>query len=142
MLRTLVGATAEKGGTAMGGQQEAVVRSLFGALEADDLGAVLDHFAPDATYHVCAWHEPITGHAAIRAEFERQFTIISGLQVAIGKRVSVDESVFIERVDTFTMGGETVSLHAASAFDFNAQHMITGWRDYYDTGELTAQLSG
>lgn len=62
-------------------EQEAVVRSLFDAPSTGDLDGVTASFAPDARYHIWAWHEPLVGRAAIRTEFERLLSIFTGYRV-------------------------------------------------------------
>jgi limonene-1,2-epoxide hydrolase len=124
----------------MSEKSEAVVRSFVAALAGGDNDAILSFLTPDASYAVNAWHAPVVGHAAIRAELERQATLYTGLQLEILHIASSDTTVFTERIDSMVIAGKPITTHFASAFDVDTDLAITAIRDYYDLKEIEAQM--
>lgn len=125
----------------MAREQEIVVLAFLDAIVAGDHERALGCCAPDAAYHVSAWQQPVVGREAIRSELERQAAIFTDFGYEIVNIASTDSVVFTERVDSMRIGGKPVSLHWASAHEV-AGGLITTARDYYDTKELEARLSG
>ncbi|HEX3899760.1 MAG TPA: nuclear transport factor 2 family protein [Mycobacteriales bacterium] len=121
--------------------QEQTVRALLDAIAAKDIKTAVETFAPDATYHVSAWKDPVIGTAAITAEFERQAGIFADFSYEIRWMVSTESSVFNERIDSMRIGGKPVSLHWASVVELDGDGRISAMRDYYDTAELQSQLA-
>ena len=120
---------------------EETVRALFTALGegpgAHD--AVLAFFAPDAKYHMNAWHEPKSGHAEIRAELERQSELFADLRSEVVRVLTDASHALVERLDHMSIGGKPVTLHFAAGLDFDAEGKITAWRDYFDMSEVAAK---
>jgi limonene-1,2-epoxide hydrolase len=50
------------------------------------------------------------------------------------------QSVFVERLDWFTMNDKHVNLHVVEVFEFDDHGNITSWRDYFDSAEITARV--
>ena len=125
----------------MGSKQEAVFRSWLDCYAAGDRAAALDHYSDDATYHVAAWHQPLVGRDAIRAELDRQFDSISDYRYTIRNIFSTDAVVFVEGIDAFKYGGKDVTTHWCSVHEINPAGKITAQRDYLDMKELEAQLA-
>jgi limonene-1,2-epoxide hydrolase len=50
-------------------------------------------------------------------------------------------TVMTERVDYWTSGDVTASLHVAGVFEVR-EGVITDWRDYFDPNEFASQLPG
>ncbi|HEX3705858.1 MAG TPA: nuclear transport factor 2 family protein [Mycobacteriales bacterium] len=125
----------------MSPQQDQTVRALLDAIVAKDMRAAAEVFAPDASYHVRAWEDPVIGTAAITAEFERQGGIFADFSYEILTAVSTDTMVFMERIDSMRIAGKPVSLHWASVVELDREGRITVMRDYYDTVELQNQLA-
>jgi limonene-1,2-epoxide hydrolase len=126
----------------MGTREEGFVRSLLDSLAAADRDAAAEHFSENAVYHVNAWHEPVNGRDAVRAELERQAGIYTDFRYQIVNIASTASLVFTERVDSMTIAGKDVTLHWASAHEVNAAGEVVACRDYYDMKELEVQLSG
>jgi limonene-1,2-epoxide hydrolase len=49
-------------------------------------------------------------------------------------------TVFVERLDWFTMSDKHVSIHVVGVFEFDASGKITSWRDYWDSAEIRAKV--
>jgi limonene-1,2-epoxide hydrolase len=131
----------------MGQSEERAVREFLGELEVDRwddalIERILDRMAPDARYHVYAWERPLTGRGEIRAELVRQAPLFSNFRTEIKAMASADNLVFVERVDSQTVGKKQklVTLHVAGVFEVDAAGKIVAWRDYLDGKELEAQL--
>jgi limonene-1,2-epoxide hydrolase len=120
---------------------EKVVRRLIDLLNSgSDVGPVLACFAPDASYRVNAWNEPLVGVAAIAGDFERQHALWSDLRVHVLNMASAGNVVFTERVDTAHMMGRDVDIHMAGVFEVDSGNKISSWRDYFDMKEVETQL--
>jgi limonene-1,2-epoxide hydrolase len=111
-------------------------------LDLDRVERLLSYMAPDARYHVYAWWEPCVGHDAIRAELLKQGTGSSDISFEFLNFSSVGQTVFVERLDWFTMNDEAVNLRIVGVFEFGDDGKITSWRDYYDSAEITAKVGG
>jgi limonene-1,2-epoxide hydrolase len=125
----------------MGSRQEDVVRSWLDCLAVGDLEGVIDHYSEDARYHVAAWHEPLVGRNAIRAELSQQLARLSDYRYTLLNIASTDAVVLIEVVDSFKLGGKDVIMHWSSVQEINPAGKITAQRDYYDMKEFEAQLA-
>jgi limonene-1,2-epoxide hydrolase len=126
-------------------EQEEVVRSFLRDFEGEHLGStgverLLGHMAPDARYHVSAWREPFVGHEAIREELLRQDPIFGDIQVELLNFASAGNTVFVERVDWFTMNGKRAGVHAVGVFEVDDSGKVAIWRDYFDGAEIRKKV--
>lgn len=124
----------------VGTQQEAVVHSWIECFAAQNLDGIVDLYSDDAAYYVGAWHQPIVGRDAIRAEIAQQFTRVSDDDITILNIFSTDSVVFFEAVDNFMYGHDDVTLHWASVWEINPLAEIAAQRDYSDPKELESRL--
>ena len=85
----------------MGAEQEAIVRSLFDCLVAEDWDGAADHYAVDATHTNPAWREPIVGRAAIRVDEERTGSLYTNFRYRIVNMASTDSVVLTEPATKF-----------------------------------------
>jgi limonene-1,2-epoxide hydrolase len=127
----------------MGAQSDAtsVVRSWHTSYAAGDRLAALDHYADDAIWYLNWWREPHVGRDAIRAELDRQHDGFANYRSEIVNLFSNDGVVFIEGIDTFTMGGKDATMHWSTVLEINSEGKIARQRDYWDTKELQVQLT-
>ena len=51
------------------------------------------------------------------------------------------ETVLTERIDRLQVGGKPVEMKLMGVFELNDQGQISAWRDYFDMGQLTRQIS-
>lgn len=111
-------------------EPDALIRSFCECWDRGDLDEMMSYFAEDAVYHNIPM-EPCVGHAAIR-EFLTQFlTMASNLSFDVRSQIAAGNKVMNERVDTMTIGDNTVALPVAGAFDV-VDGKIAAWRDYFD----------
>jgi limonene-1,2-epoxide hydrolase len=122
--------------------QEQVVLSLIERVCAGDNDGVLSMFAPNASYRVNAWNEPLVGTEAIAQDFERQHAIWSDPRIKVLTIASAGNVVFTERVDTVHMMDRDIHSHMVGVFEIDENDKILSWRDYFDMKEIESQLSG
>ncbi len=129
----------------MGAEHEDAVRAFVGELEghrwdAAKVERALSRMAPNACYHVYAWERPITGHPAIRTELLRQARLFRDLRCEVKAIASTNNTVLIERLDTFNVGPKPIALHVTAVLEVDDAGKISAWREYYDSKEVNAQL--
>lgn len=116
-----------------------VVREFCAAWEARDQQKILDAFTDDGVYHNMPM-APATGKDAIKALLGMILAPASSVKFEI-KHIVVDGDVVLtERVDTFEMGGKTVTLEVMGTFEVR-DGKIAAWRDYFDMASWTRQTS-
>jgi limonene-1,2-epoxide hydrolase len=125
----------------MASEHEEVVRSFLADfagehLDSDRVERLLTYMAPDARYHVFAWWDPCIGHDAIRAELLKEGTGTSDCSFELLNFASVGRTVFVERLDWFTLNDKHVNIHVVGVFEIDSKGKISSWRDYYDGGEI------
>jgi limonene-1,2-epoxide hydrolase len=125
----------------MSDRQERVVLSLIERVCAGDNDGVLSLFAPNASYRVNAWGEPLVGVDAIAKDFDRQHALWSDPRIEVLNVASTANVVFIERIDTVHMMGRDVAAHMAGVFELDDNDRILSWRDYFDMKEIESQFS-
>ena len=135
------GLTFEPRRVEMTSDAESVVRSWLSCYAARDRAAVLDHYADDAIWHVSWWRDPRVGRDAIRAELDGQFDGMSNRRSETRNFFAKDGVVFIEAIDSITLGDKEATLHWSTVLEVNGDGKIAEQRDYWDTRELEAQLT-
>ena len=125
----------------MSERQEQVVLSLIDRACAGDNEGVLSLFAPNASYRVNAWNEPLVGVDAIAKDFDRQRALWSDPRIKVLNVASTAHLVFIERIDSVHMRGRDVDVHMAGVFEIDDNDKILSWRDYFDMKEIESQFS-
>lgn len=129
----------------MGAEIERIVRDFVAAAygERMDVDAMMALVADDFVYQLNVPRSAvIRGREAARAEFERHVEMASGMVGGSEIRMvlSNDETVVMERYDVNDVGGGTkLTFHVASIFDVH-DGRITGWREYWDTGDVAMQM--
>lgn len=120
---------------------EKVVSDLFAAWTRLDVNAIMSHFAEDAVWD----NVPMSaakGKQSIRQMIEGFVKDMSGFSVQILKSLYEGNTVFDARVDTITMkSGKRAEVPVAGMFEFDAAGKIKLWRDYFDLGTFTRQIS-
>jgi limonene-1,2-epoxide hydrolase len=117
-----------------------VVRAFCDAWEARDQQRILDAFTDDGVYHNMPL-APAVGKAAIAALLGMILAPASDVKFAITHIIADGDVVLTERVDTFVMGGKTVTLPVMGAFEVR-DGKIAAWRDYFDMAAWTRQTAG
>ena len=116
-----------------------VVREFCSAWEARDQQRILESFTDDGVYHNMPL-EPAVGKAAIAALLGVILAPASEVKFEIRHIAAAGDVVLTERVDTFVMGGKTVTLPVMGAFEVRGGK-IAAWRDYFDMAMWQKQFA-
>ena len=122
------------------GANEAVVRELIAAFNANDVDRVLAFFAADAVYHNIPV-QPVSGTAAIRAVLAGFMGMASEIDWVLRHLAETRDGVVLtERVDRFLVRDRWIELPVMGAFEVH-DGRITAWRDYFDMKQFQDQLA-
>jgi limonene-1,2-epoxide hydrolase len=108
-----------------------------------DLEVALAGFADNAVYQsLVPARPPIVGRSAIAAELGKQFGRYTECVCEMIAMVSDDRYVFTERRDHVTMTRWNKRIYSCvnAVFEFDDAGAIVSWREYWDTGDIAAQL--
>jgi len=120
---------------------EEVVNSLFAAWTRLDLEAIMSHFAEDGVWDNVPM-SPAKGKAAIREMTNGFLKDSTSFSAKILRSQCVGNVVFNERVDTIAMkSGKSAAIPVAGMFELDSNGKIKVWRDYFDLGTFTKQIS-
>jgi limonene-1,2-epoxide hydrolase len=120
---------------------EKVVNDLFAAWTRLNVDDVMTYFTEDAVWDNVPMG-PAKGQAAIREMTHGFMKDASTFSAKILKSAHVDNVVFNERVDTIVMkNGKKADIPVAGMFELNDAGKIKVWRDYFDLGSFTKQIS-
>ncbi len=120
---------------------EKVVSDLFAAWTRLNVDDVMTYFTEDAVWDNVPMG-PAKGQAAIREMTHGFMKDASTFSAKILKTAHVDNVVFNERVDTIVMkNGKKADIPVAGMFELNDAGKIKVWRDYFDLGTFTKQVS-
>jgi limonene-1,2-epoxide hydrolase len=117
------------------------VQDFIAAWVEADLEKVMALVADDCFYHNIPM-APLEGEAAIR-------TFIQGF-IGMAKEIDwvvhhiaegADGSVLTERTDRFLIGEKWLEIRVMGTFELK-EGKISAWRDYFDLGQMQAQMPG
>lgn len=114
---------------------ERVVNDFMSAINGQDLDAALEFVAEDCYYDNVPIGET-RGRDKMRKILASVFSGGGPVAFEIHRQASAGNIVMNERTDSFTMGGQRVSLPVAGVFEVNDEK-ITFWRDYFDKGMMS-----
>lgn len=124
----------------MSDSPESVVRRFFAAFPRSDVGELAGFFSEDAVY-IDGPRGTHTGVEAIRAEFDSIVAIVPNTTVDIKSLGVCGDTVLVERVDNFDVGGKSIGMEVVAVIDVDGHGRITRWRDYYDLPTLVEQVA-
>ena len=117
-----------------------LVTALIRANEARDVDALLAVLADDARYENVPM-SVLTGHDEIRSMLEGFLASAKEIAWEVLHQVEQGNLVMNERVDRFVMAdGKKIELRVAGVFEIR-DGKVAVWRDYFDLGEFTTQMS-
>ena len=116
-----------------------VVKRFCEAWSSGDPEQLLAFMTADAVFHNIPM-EPIVGGDALRTAFEGYFRGASNFHFEILNTATAGGTVFAERLDHFDIGEVHVELPCNGVFEV-VDGRIAAWRDYFDEGTITRQLS-
>ncbi|MEO0412056.1 MAG: limonene-1,2-epoxide hydrolase family protein [Pseudomonadota bacterium] len=101
-------------------------------------GRVTEMVSADCVYHNIPM-QPVTGPEGVRSVIE-SLGDIKGVDWEILNIAENGNVVLTERIDRFAMGsGAHIEIPVMGTFEVE-EGEITAWRDYFDLGQLTAQM--
>jgi limonene-1,2-epoxide hydrolase len=107
-----------------------------------DLDGIMSHFTDDGVWDNVPMNAPAKGKAAIREMTHGFLKDTTRFEAKILKTVHVGNTLMNERVDTLAMkSGKTAVVPVVGVFEFNDAGKIVAWRDYFDLGTFTKQIS-
>jgi limonene-1,2-epoxide hydrolase len=115
------------------------IASFIAAWPTGDAASLGSFFAEDAVYHNVPM-TPVHGRQAIVDTFAEFMGMGGQVAVDVTHMVCEGPIVMTERVDHFSRDGTTVSLPLMGVIEMH-DGLITAWRDYFDMGQLAAQLN-
>jgi limonene-1,2-epoxide hydrolase len=126
----------------MAENSEKVVSDLFAAWTRLDLDGIMSHFTDDGVWDNVPMNAPAKGKAAIREMTHGFLKDTTRFEAKILKTVHVGNTLMNERVDTLAMkSGKTAVVPVVGVFELNDAGKIVAWRDYFDLGTFTKQIS-
>jgi limonene-1,2-epoxide hydrolase len=120
---------------------EEVVATFIAAIGRGDIDEALKHMAPDCEYDNVPIGKAV-GHDAIRQTLSMFVTPDSPADFKILREAVQGNLVFNERVDRLAIGGKPIEIPVAGVWEVDpSTDKITLWRDYFDMGQLNAQMA-
>jgi limonene-1,2-epoxide hydrolase len=116
-----------------------VVRRFCAAWADGDVGALVEYFTDDATYHNIPI-APVQGKDAIRTTIESFSTGVDKIEFRVNAIAADGDTVLTERVDVFVTPAVTVELPVMGTFEIR-DGKVAAWRDYFDLNQFMSQLN-
>jgi limonene-1,2-epoxide hydrolase len=121
---------------------EKTVSDLFAAWTRINLDEIMTYFTADAVWDNVPMNAPAKGTAAIREMTQGFLKDMTSFDVKLLKTLHVGNVLVNERVDTVVMkNGKKAAIPVVGVFELNDAGKITIWRDYFDLGTFTKQIS-
>ncbi len=124
----------------MGADSEAVVREFLAAWNERDGKRLADFFVDKAIFQMMA-RDPVEGRAEIEEELTNQIAWAADFDLAVLNIASTDDTVLVERLDKFVMGGKTIIVPVVGVFELDGAGKFTAWRDYFDWNAMIDQVA-
>jgi limonene-1,2-epoxide hydrolase len=118
---------------------ESTVRQFFAAWanpNPDELG----RFFADGAVWVDGPQGVRRGVDAIKSELAAQLTAFEGVTVDVKSLLTDGETVMVEEVSSFSIGGNPVSAVVMAVFELDTDGRIKQWRESYDLKSVTDQI--
>ena len=121
----------------------AIMLSLISAWKAKDIDGVLGHFAEDIVWHyAAAIAPPVRGKDKARKLLQGLAPQVGEVSWRIFDALEEGDRLFVEGVDEYVSAeGRMVSAPYAGVVEFRGE-LITGLREYFDMGVVSAMKSG
>lgn len=108
-----------------------------------DFDKLVSYFAEGGYYQpVVPATERIVGRAAISAALAKQYLTYYECWCEIHASGAMGNFVFTERTDHVTLhnADRKVGTRVCAVFEMTDDGLIAGWREYWDTGDIAAQM--
>jgi limonene-1,2-epoxide hydrolase len=120
---------------------EKVVSDLFAAWTRLNIDEIMSHFSEDAVWDNVPM-QPAKGKQAIREMTQGFLKDTTSFGAKILRTVHEGNVIFNERVDSIAMkSGKKADIPVAGMFEVDNSGKIKVWRDYFDLGTFTKQIS-
>jgi limonene-1,2-epoxide hydrolase len=116
------------------------VAAFIAAWPSGDATPLARFFSEHAEYRTGP-ADSVHGRDAIVRSLTQMMVMGGEVDVQVIHLLSNGPTVMTERVDYWTSGDVTASLHVAGVFEVR-EGVITDWRDYFDPNEFASQLPG
>lgn len=110
-------------------EKKSAIERYIAFVSAGDVDGVVSLYAEDATLEDPVGSSPVTGHAAIRAFYERATKMGIQLEPTGPARLAGDEAAFPFRVTT--VGGPKMTIDVIDVFRFDATGKVATMRAYW-----------
>lgn len=117
-----------------------IVTEFIHAIEQKDVETAVTFAAEDISYENMPM-APIVGHKGLAATLDAFLAPAATVDWQILEQWEVGRTVINERLDRFEIGTGWLELPIAGVFEIDASNKISLWRDYFDLGSYTRQLS-
>jgi limonene-1,2-epoxide hydrolase len=118
---------------------EELVGAFIGAIEKGDVEGALQYLADDCEYDNVPMSKAI-GHEEIRNTLAMFVSPDNPAEFKVLRQAATGNVVMNERIDSLKIAGKSIEIKVAGVWEVQGDK-ITLWRDYFDMGELNAQLS-
>jgi limonene-1,2-epoxide hydrolase len=116
------------------------VTALIKANESLDIDAILATLTEDCVYENVPM-AVLTGHDEVRAMLGPFAQVTERIEWEVLHQVEQGDTLMNERIDRFWMkDGKEVALRVAGLFEVR-DGLVAVWRDYFDLGQFTSQMS-
>jgi limonene-1,2-epoxide hydrolase len=115
-----------------------LIRRFCAEWAAPDVAKIVSYFTDDAVYHNMPI-QPVQGKDAIKGMIEQFMTPFERCDWQVTHIAASGDVVLTERIDRF-IGEKDVALPVMGAFEIK-DGKIAAWRDYFDLGAWTKQMS-
>ncbi len=138
----LCGSTPAADGGASKHDYFSLYLDVIRAWKKHDAAAVLAHMAEDIEWYVFVSQPPVRGKAAARELLAKLSSTRHAENWRVFHHAVHGSRLFVEGVDDFTDAKDhRIAVPYAGVVEFQAE-LITGWRDYFDSGILDKMRAG
>jgi uncharacterized protein (TIGR02246 family) len=103
-----------------------------------DVDRIVNTFSEDAVFQSMML-EPIVGRAALTEHFSKLLENATHLELQLRNVAVSGNTVFLERVDVFTVNGKHGSVPVVAVMDIE-DGKVARWREYYDRADLLEEM--
>ena len=117
-----------------------VVEKFCKVWQHKNLDEIMGFFAEDAEYQNVPMGPGAKGKEAIKGVINTFLPMAKGIEFKVLRQVANGSTVLNERVDIFDLGNKKAEIPVAGVFEIK-NGKIALWRDYFDIGMWTKQVS-
>lgn len=103
-----------------------------------DANRIADLFAEDAVLH-SMMIDPIVGRENLREHISQLLQGATHLELSLKNVAVVGDTVILERVDEFTVGGNPGAVPVVGVLEIE-NGLVKEWREYYDRNQLLTEM--